>query len=120
MSIQKKFIELAQGRSKTVGTEKNLRKRDLSKTRTEFSKRFVFAMASFCFVLVGIPLGIKAQRRESSIGMAISLAVSLGYYIVVILMLSAQKNFAIRPDILIWLPVPACLAIASYLIPKNL
>ena len=26
----------------------------------------------------------------------------------------------IRPDILIWLPVPACLAIASYLIPKNL
>jgi lipopolysaccharide export system permease protein len=120
MSLQKKFIELAQGRSKTVGTEKNLRKRDLSKTRTEFSKRFVFAMASFCFVLVGIPLGIKAQRRESSIGMAISLAVSLGYYIVVILMLSAQKNFAIRPDILIWLPVPACLAIASYLIPKNL
>ena len=72
------------------------------------------------FVLVGIPLGIKAQRRESSIGMAISLAVSLGYYIVVILMLSAQKNFAMRPDILIWLPVPACLAIASYLIPKNL
>ena len=77
-------------------------------------------MASFCFVLVGIPLGIKAQRKESSIGMAISLAVSLGYYVVVILMLSAQKNFAMRPDILIWIPVPACFAIASYLVPKNL
>ena len=120
MKLQQKLVDTAQGRSKTAGTEKNLRKRDLSKTRTEFSKRLVFAMASFCFVLVGIPLGIKAQRKESSIGMAISLAVSLGYYIVVILMLSAQKNFAIRPDLLIWLPVPACFAIASYLVPKNL
>ena len=120
MKLQKKLVDAAKGKSKTAGTEKNLRKRDLSKTRTEFSKRLVFAMASFCFVLVGIPLGIKAQRKESSIGMAISLAVSLGYYIVVILMLSAQKNFAIRPDILIWLPVPACFAIASYLVPKNL
>ena len=120
MKLQQKLVDAAQGRSKTAGTEKNLRKRDLSKTRTEFSKRFVFAMASFCFVLVGIPLGIKAQRKESSIGMAISLAVSLGYYIVVILMLSAQKNFAMRPDILIWIPVPACFAIASYLVPKNL
>ena len=120
MKVQQKLVDAAKGKSKTVGTEKNLRKRDLSKTRTEFSKRLVFAMASFCFVLVGIPLGIKAQRKESSIGMAISLAVSLGYYIVVILMLSAQKNFAMRPDILIWLPVPACFAIASYLVPKNL
>lgn len=120
IELQKKFVKLAQGKGKVKGTEKNLRKRDLSKTKTELSKRFVFAMASFCFVLVGVPLGIKAQRKESSIGMAISLAISLGYYMIVILMLSMQKNFAIHPEFLIWLPVLACFAIASYLIPKNL
>jgi len=120
IELQKKLVKLAQGKGKVKGTEKNLRKRDLSKTKTELSKRFVFAMASLCFVLVGVPLGIKAQRKESSIGMAISLAISLGYYMIVILMLSMQKNFAIHPEFLIWIPVAACFAIASYLVPKNL
>ena len=120
MRIQRLFVEAAHGKGKVKGTEKNLRRRDLSKTKTEFSKRLVFAMASFCFVLVGIPLGIKAQRKESSVGMAISLAISLGYYMVVILMLSMQKNFAIHPEFLIWLPVAACLAIAAWLVPRNL
>jgi len=113
-------IENASGSSKVKGTERNLRKRERSELRVEFSKRFVFAMASFCFVLVGIPLGIKAQRKESTIGMAIALAVSLGYYLIVILMLSLHKNFVIHPEYLIWLAVVICLGLASRLIPKNL
>ena len=95
-------------------------KSQLSNLRTEFQKRFVFAFASICFVLVGVPLGIRAQRRESSIGIAIALVTALGYYLVVILMTSLEKNYAVRPDLLIWLPVVLCAALASYLIPKNL
>ncbi len=110
----------ASGDSRTKGTERNLRKRDLSVLKTEFSKRFVFAFASICFVLVGVPLGIKSQRKESSVGMAISLGISLGYYMLVILMLSLEKHFAIHPELLLWLPVLACFAISSYLIPKHL
>ena len=95
-------------------------RRALSDVQTEFQRRWVFAMASVCFVLVGIPLGIRAQRRESTIGMAISLAVALGYNLVVILMTSLAKNYHVHPELLIWLPVAACLALAAYLIPKNL
>lgn len=95
-------------------------KSQLSNLRTEFQKRFVFAFASICFVLVGVPLGIRAQRRESSIGIAIAFVTALGYYLVVILMTSLEKNYAVRPDLLIWLPVVLCAALASYLIPKNL
>lgn len=95
-------------------------KRSLSKLKVEISKRLVFAVASLCFVLVGIPLGIRAQRKESSIGMAISLAISLGYYLVVMLMLSMQKNYAIHPEYLIWLPVLACFALAARFVKKNL
>lgn len=95
-------------------------KSQLSNLRTEFQKRFVFAFASICFVLVGVPLGIRAQRRESSIGIAIALVTALGYYLVVILMTSLEKNYAVRPDLLIWLPVALCAALASCLIPKNL
>lgn len=95
-------------------------KRDISRSKVEFSKRIVFALASLCFVLVGIPLGIKAQRKESSIGMAISLGIALGYYMVVILMLSMQKNHAIYPHVLIFSSVVFCMASAAYFIRKHL
>lgn len=125
----KERLEKADGRDRTekkdsVAKElklgKKVFKRQLSELRTEFQKRMVFAFASICFVLVGIPLGIRAQRRESSIGMAIALVVALGYYLVVILMTSMDKSYAVRPDLLIWLPVVLCAALAGYLIPKNL
>ena len=125
----KERLEKADGRDRTekkdsVAKElklgKKVFKRQLSELRTEFQKRMVFAFASICFVLVGIPLGIRAQRKESSIGMAIALVVALGYYLVVILMTSMDKSYAVRPDLLIWLPVVLCAALAGYLIPKNL
>ena len=118
IAAQSKLVKTMRAEGKVRSAERKFVRRDLSKT--ELSKRFVFAMASICFVLVGVPLGIKAQRKESSIGMAISLAISLGYYMVVILMLSIQKNYSIHPEFLIWLPVAACFGIAAYLIPKNL
>ena len=113
-------LRTAQGSSRAKGTERNLLKCERSSLRTEFMKRLVFAFASLCFVLVGIPLGIKAQRKESSIGMAISLAVSLGYYMIVILMLSLDGKPAFHPEYLIWLSVVACFALATRLVPKNL
>ena len=115
----KNAVARAKGPTKK-GTERYLAKRYLSDIQTEFQKRWVFAFASVCFVLVGVPLGIRAQRKESSIGMAISLVVALSYYLVVILMSSLSKNFRAEPEILIWLPVAACLALAAYLVPKNL
>ena len=94
--------------------------RERSSMMVEFSKRLVFAMAAFCFVLVGNPLGIRSQRRESTIGMAISLAVSLGYYVVVMLMLSCEDKYTVYPWLLIWLPVVACLLLAGWQMRKHL
>ena len=94
--------------------------RELSSYRVELNKRFVFAMASLCFVLVGMPLGVRSQRKESTIGMAISLAVSLGYYVVVILMLSCEKMYKIHPEFIIWLPAALCLLLATFLTRRHL
>jgi lipopolysaccharide export system permease protein len=95
-------------------------RRELSDIKTEFMKRWVSAFASLCFVLIGVPLGIRAQRRESTIGMAIALVVALAYNLLELLMTSLSKNYAVHPEILIWLPVALCLVLASRLIPKNL
>lgn len=116
----KNRLASARGSGRVKGTERNLLKSQRSSLRTEFSKRFVFAMASFCFVLVGIPLGIKSQRKESSVGMAISLVVSLGYYLIVILTLGLEKMPHLYPEYLIWLAVVACFLLAARLVPKNL
>ena len=94
--------------------------RKVSVYKVELNKRFVFAMASLCFVLIGIPLGIRSQRRESTVGMAISLAVSLGYYVVVILMLSCEEYYVVHPEALIWIPVVICFALATWLTRKHL
>ena len=94
--------------------------RALSDIRTEFMKRWVFAFASICFVLVGVPLGIRAQRKESSVGMGIALITALVYYLVVILMTSLAKNYHVHPEVLIWLPVGLCILLSGWLIPKNL
>ena len=98
----------------------DLMRRELCAFKVELNKRFVFAMASLCFVLIGIPLGIRSQRKESSVGMAISLAVSLGYYVIVILMLSCEEAYRAWPWLLIWLPVAICLGLASRLVRKHL
>ena len=116
----RKDVDKKESAEKELKLVRKTFKRHLSELRTEFQKRWVFAFASICFVLVGVPLGIRAQRKESSIGMAIALAVALSYYLVVILMTSMDKNYAVRPDVLIWLPVVLCIALAGCLIPKNL
>lgn len=95
-------------------------RRLLSIYRTEFQLRLVYAMGSVCFVLVGVPLGIKTQRKESTAGMAVSLAVALAFYVCVILAKSVDKFPAWQPYALIWTPVALCGLLAAYLIPKNL
>ncbi len=119
ISRAKENVKKSEGGSEK-GSARYLAKRYLSNIQTEFQKRLVFAFASICFVLVGAPLGIRAQRKESSIGMAISLGVALSYYMVIILMSSLSKNFRAQPEFLIWIPVLACFMLASYLVPKNL
>ena len=120
MRILKKALS---GPAKGGGADKVMRdfaRRELSCDKVELNKRFVFALASLCFVMIGIPLGIRSQRKESSVGMAISLAVSLGYYVVVILMISCEGVYWMHPEVLIWLPVAACLLLAAKLMRRHL
>ncbi len=119
-----RFYELTKAISDVRLNEKKLprsaQRRLLSVYRTEYQLRFVYAFAAICFVLIGAPLGIRAHRKESTIGMAISLVVAMAYYLCVILFRSLDKYDWAHPYVLIWLSVAACGAFACYLIPKNL
>jgi lipopolysaccharide export system permease protein len=120
ISSVKEKIASIESKGQDREAELKVLKKYLSKLRVEFSKRFVFALANICFILMGIPLGVKSQRKESSIGMAISLGVSLSYYLVVILMMSINSKYSARPDILIYAPVIFCLLLSVKLMRKHL
>lgn len=72
--------------------------------RTEMSKRFSNSMAVITFILVGIPLAITAQRRETSIGIAMSLVVAFTYFIFIVITDNVKNNPHLHPEILIWFP----------------
>ena len=119
-----RFHELRSAIRALRGNDENLprsmQRKLLSIHRTAFHTRLVYAFASVCFVLVGMPLGIRSHRKESTIGMAISLAVAMTYYLCVILFETLDKHDWLRPYVLIWIPVAVCGILISYLIPKNL
>lgn len=73
-------------------------------TLTEFNKRFSFSLACLTFTLIGIPLGITAQRQETSIGFGLSLLVAFTYFLIIIVVNTFREKAGLHPEILIWLP----------------
>jgi lipopolysaccharide export system permease protein len=71
--------------------------------RAEISKRFSFSLACVTFCLVGIPLGVNAQRRETAAGFVISLIVASAYFLFIIIG-DTFNTQSVLPHVLIWLP----------------
>lgn len=76
----------------------------LSASKTELSMRYSFSFAALVFTLVGIPLGITAQRRETSIGFALSLIVAVSYIFIIIFANTLNEQPSIYPHLLMWMP----------------
>jgi len=87
----------------------------LSNARTEVSKRFSFALASFAFALIGVPLAITAHRKETSIGFLLSLATAFIYFFFIILADTVSGNPAAHPEYLIWAPNVLFIGLGAWL-----
>ena len=85
----------------------------------EINRRFAFALTPFCFVLLGIPLGIRSHRRESTVGIGIALGVAFSFYLCQVAAEAAVRSPFLPYYLLIWFPVALCLGITCWLIPKN-
>jgi lipopolysaccharide export system permease protein len=70
----------------------------------ELNKRLSNALATLAFALLGIPLAVTAQRKETSVGFAISLAIGLVYYLLLFVASLAHDKPALHPELLIWVP----------------
>ena len=68
-----------------AGMEAEIRRKSHSRDLVELNQRITLSIAPFMFVLIAIPLGIKSHRKESSVGMLMSLGIVFVYYLFIIL-----------------------------------
>jgi lipopolysaccharide export LptBFGC system permease protein LptF len=96
-------------------TAKPMDDKDYSRSLTELSKRYSFSLACITFALVGIPLGVTAQRRETSSGFALSLITATVYLVFIILADTLNSQPAAYPHLIMWLPNVLFLGIGGFL-----
>jgi len=85
----------------------------------EINRRVAFSLTPVCFILIGITLGIRSHRRESTVGIGIALGVAFSFYVCQVAAEAAVRSPFFPYYLLIWFPVALCLGIACWLTPKN-
>jgi len=71
----------------------------------EANRRVSTAIACFTFMLIGIPLGVKSHRKETSIGMVMSLGIVFIYYIFIVIAKALADYPGVHPNLILWLPL---------------
>ena len=83
---------------------KSENQRERSESRTEINKRFSFPFSCLAFAVIGVPLGVTAHRRETSIGFAMGLIVAIAYFLFVILGDTLRSTPSVHPELMVWFP----------------
>jgi lipopolysaccharide export system permease protein len=71
---------------------------------TELQARISFSIAAFTFIVVGIPLAIQTQRRETSWGVVLALIIVGLYYFLGAIGRGFKDYASYYPELIIWTP----------------
>jgi len=79
-------------------------KEDTTDLEVELNQRIAFALSPIAFLLLGLPLAIRTSRRETSIGLFISVILAGVFFLSIILCESLSSFPKLYPQYLLWLP----------------
>ena len=71
---------------------------------TELQARISFSLACFTFIFVGIPLAIQTQRKETSVGVALTIAIVGLYMLLEAVGRGLKTKAGLYPELIIWAP----------------
>jgi len=77
---------------------------DASPYLTELQARFSFSISCLTFVIVGIPLAIQTQRRETSFGTLIAISIVALYMLLDAVGKALKAKAGLYPELIIWTP----------------
>lgn len=81
-------------------------------------ERFNLSLAVFSFALIGVPLGIKVSRRETSANLGLALGLVLTYYLLTVVVKWLDRLPHYRPDLLMWVPNLALIGLGVWLFSR--
>lgn len=93
--------------------------KEYSQIKTEISNRLCRALACVCFVVVAVPCSIKRSRRESSVGLVLTLSVVVLFYLASIFCESLGRYPIFHAHYLALLPVLLSLSLGIALVHKT-
>ncbi|MDD5698920.1 MAG: LptF/LptG family permease [Victivallaceae bacterium] len=100
-----------------IRIEKKLN-RNTCDPEVELNQRIAFALAPIAFMLLGLPLAIRTSRRETSIGLFLSVVLAGAFFLSIILCESLTAFPKLYPQYLLWLPNLAYQLGGAYMIYK--
>ena len=71
---------------------------------TELQARISFSLACFTFVIIGIPLAIQTQRKETSVGVALTIVIVGLYMLLEAVGRGLKAKAGLYPELIIWAP----------------
>ncbi|MDE3083712.1 MAG: LptF/LptG family permease [Verrucomicrobiota bacterium] len=89
--------------------------RDVMKVQMIISDKANTALAVLSFALIGVPLGIRVSRRETSANLGVAVLLALGYYFLVVMVGWLDRHPEYRPDLLLWLPNLVLIGLGAWL-----
>lgn len=102
VSVRAKYMKL----SDLLGEIRRFKRLNLPTVNheIELNKRIAFALSPIAFLLLGMPLAIRTGRRETSVGLFISVILA-GVFFMSIIMCQNLDNFPrLYPQYLLWIP----------------
>ena len=79
-------------------------KQDICEQEVELNSRIALALSPIAFLLLGLPLAIRTSRRETSVGLFLSVILGGVFFLSIVVIESLAIFPAIFPQYLIWLP----------------
>jgi lipopolysaccharide export system permease protein len=83
-----------------------------------YQDKFNTALAVLSLALIGVPLGIKVSRRETSANFAVAVGLTLTYYLLTMAVKVLDRHPEYRPDLLLWLPNIILLGVGAWLLTR--